>query len=255
MIISIFNQKGGCGKSTTTINLGAALAQCGKKVLVVDMDAQANTTNGVGIDDEALEVTVYDLLVAKKVSYEKIKEVIIKTDYENLDCLPSDIQLSNAEIELSSAMSRETVLRKILNKIKDDYDYILIDSPPSLGLLSVNSLVASDSLLIPVNTAYFSIKGIKHLINTFNLVKDNLNEKLEIMGVLITMFSVRKNIAKNIKNDLVDVFGEKVFENVIRIDSKIEYSQDEQKPLIFFNQKCNAYEDYMNLAQEVIMYE
>lgn len=255
MIISIFNQKGGCGKSTTTINLGAALAKEGKKVLVVDMDAQANTTNGVGINDENLEVTIYDLLISKKVTYEKIKEVIKKTSYENLECLPSDIQLSNAEIELSSAMSRETILKKVIDKIKTDYDYILIDSPPSLGLLSVNSLVASDKLIIPVNTSYFSVKGIKHLMNTFNLVKDNLNENLEIMGVLITMFSSRKTLAKNIRESLIEVFGNKVFDSVIRVDSKIEYSQDAQSPVIYFNNKCNSFNDYMNLSKEILNYE
>ena len=255
MIISIFNQKGGCGKSTTTINLGAALATQGKKVLVVDMDAQANTTNGVGIDDEELKVTIYDLLISKKVTYEDIKEVIKKTAYENLECLPSDIQLSNAEIELASAMSRETILKKIIDKIKNDYDYILIDSPPSLGLLSVNSLVASDKLIIPVNTSYFSVKGIKHLMNTFNLVKDNLNEKLEIMGVLITMFTSRKTLAKNIRESLIEVFGNKVFGSVIRVDSKIEYSQDAQSPVIYFNNKCNSFDDYMSLSKEVLNYE
>ncbi|MBZ9609963.1 AAA family ATPase [Clostridium estertheticum] len=255
MIISIFNQKGGCGKSTTTINLGAALAKQGRKVLVVDMDAQANTTNGVGIDDEELEVTIYDLLISKKITYEKIKEVIKKTEYENLECLPSDIQLSNAEIELASAMSRETILKKIIDKIKNDYDYILIDSPPSLGLLSVNSLVASDKLIIPVNTSYFSVKGIKHLMNTFNLVKDNLNGKLEIMGVLITMFNSRKTIAKNIRESLIEVFGDKVFDSVIRVDSKIEYSQDAQSPVIYFNNKCNSFNDYMSLSKEILNYE
>lgn len=255
MIISIFNQKGGCGKSTTTINLGAALSKSGKKVLVVDMDAQANTTNGVGINDEELEVTIYDLLISKKVTYENIKKVIKKTDYENLECLPSDIQLSNAEIELASAMSRETILKKIIDKIKNDYDYILIDSPPSLGLLSVNSLVASDKLIIPVNTSYFSVKGIKHLMNTFNLVKDNLNENLEIMGVLITMFTSRKNLAKNIRESLIEVFGDKVFNSVIRVDSKIEYSQDAQEPVIYFNSKCNSFDDYMSLSKEVLKYE
>ncbi|MBZ9637581.1 ParA family protein [Clostridium sp. FP1] len=255
MIISIFNQKGGCGKSTTTINLGAALASQGMKVLVVDMDAQANTTNGVGIDDEELEVTIYDLLISKKITYENIKEVIKKTTYENLECLPSDIQLSNAEIELASAMSRETILKKIIDKIKNDYDYILIDSPPSLGLLSVNSLVASDKLIIPVNTSYFSVKGIKHLMNTFNLVKDNLNENIEIMGVLITMFTSRKTIAKNIKESLIEVFGAKVFDSIIRVDSKIEYSQDAQEPVIYFNNKCNAFDDYMSLSKEILNYE
>ncbi|WP_461207636.1 ParA family protein [Clostridium sp. DL1XJH146] len=254
-IIDIFNQKGGCGKSTTAINLGAALAKLGKKVLLVDIDPQANTTTGVGIDDESLETTIYHLLINQEVTQEQVKEVIIKTDYENLYCLPSDINLSNAEITLSNYLTREVILRNILYPLKNQYDYIIIDSPPSLGLLSVNGLSAADYLLIPVNPAFFSIKGIKHLFNTYNLVRSKINLNLNIMGVLITMYDVRKNISKNIEDILKQVFGNKIFKNRIRIDSKVEYSQDARTPLIEFNQKCHAYDDYMSLAKEVINYE
>jgi chromosome partitioning protein len=254
-IISIFNHKGGVAKTTTTINLGAALTTKNKKVLLVDMDAQANTTSGVGINDENLELTIYDLLTSKKFKKERILKVTQETQYENLYILPSDITLSNAEITLSSAMSRENILHKILKQIKDEFDYILIDCPPSLGLLSINSLVASDNLIIPVSTSYFSIKGIKHLIETYNLVKENLRENLDIMGVLITMYDSRKNISKDIKESLESVFGEKVFNTLIRINSQIEYAQDKQTPIIYFNKNCNGYIDYMNLADEVISYE
>lgn len=255
MIISVFNQKGGVAKTTTTINLGSALVQKGKKVCLVDMDAQSNTTNGVGIDETNLDVTIYDLLTSKKVNKENILEVIKKTDYENLDVLPSDISLSNAEITLSNIMSRETILSRILEHIKDDYDYIIIDCPPSLGLLSINSLVASDSLIIPVSTSFFSIKGIKHLIDTVGLVQENLKPDLDILGVLITMYDQRKNIAKDIRKDLIEVFGDKVFHSVIRVNSQIEYAQENQTPIIFYNKSCNGYIDYMKLANEVIEYE
>lgn len=252
MIISVFNQKGGCGKSTTASNLGAYLSKHGKRVLLVDMDPQANLTVSVGINDEELEKSIYDLLMAKEFKRENILEFIQETSYPRLYILPSDITLSNAEITLSNVMSRETVLKRILGAVNEFYDYIIIDCPPSLGLLSVNALVASNNLIIPVTPAYFSVKGIKHLVNTYNLIKDTLNPQLEIMGVLVTMFNSRKNIAKDIKENLVEVFGDKVFDSVIRIDSKIEYSQDENIPVIFYYEKCHAYDDYVKLGREVL---
>lgn len=254
-VISVFNQKGGIGKSTTTVNLGSALAVKGKKVLLLDMDPQANTTVSVGIDDEILEITIYDLLKEKRISKELILKVIHNTLYDNLDVLPSDITLSDAEITLSNIMSRETILSRVLEKIKDDYDYIIIDCPPSLGLLSINSLVASNGVLIPVATSYFSIKGIKHLFNTITLVQENLKPELEVIGVLITMYDKRKNIAKDIKANLINTFGDKVFNTLIRINSQIEYAQDERVPIIHYNKSCNGYIDYMNLANEVLSYE
>lgn len=254
-IISIFNHKGGVAKTTTTINLGASLTLKNKKVLLVDMDAQANTTVGIGLTEEELESTIYDLLISKKVDRNNILGAIKTTKYDNLYILPSDIALSNAEITLSSTMSRETILHKILKNIRDEFDYIIIDCPPSLGLLSINSLVASDNLIIPVSTSYFSIKGIKHLIYTYSLVKENLKEDLDIMGVLITMYDGRKNISKEIKENLIDVFSDKIFKSIIRINSQIEYAQDKQTPIVYFNTNCNGYTDYMNLADEVINYE
>lgn len=253
-IISIFNQKGGVAKTTTTTNLGASLASRGKKVLLVDIDPQSNCTNGVGINDEELELTIYDLLTSKTPSKSKIQSVIQKTSHDNLEIIPSDITLSNGEITLAGMMSRETILDKVLSQIKSDYDYILIDCPPSLGLLSVNSLVASNNLIIPVSPSYFSIKGIKHLLNTINLIKENLKPDLEILGVLITMYDSRKNISKDIRSNLIDVFGDKVFETYIRVNTQIEYAQDNRTPVIYFNRECNGYEDYMNLAKEVMSY-
>ncbi|NNU78587.1 ParA family protein [Clostridium estertheticum] len=252
MIISIFNQKGGCGKSTTAINLAAYLAKHGKKTLLIDMDSQANSTVGVGIDDEELTSSVYDLLNNQEFDRENILKVIIETDYPKLHIIPSDINLANAEITLSSLMSRETILKRILEQIKDIYQYIIIDCPPSLGLLSVNSLVASDYLIIPVDPSYFSMKGIKNLVSSFASIKANLNPSLEILGVLITKFNGRKTISKDIKETLINSFGEKVFNTVIRIDSKIEYSQDNGKPIISFYEKCHGFEDYTAFGGEVV---
>lgn len=255
--ISIFNQKGGVGKSTTTINLGASLSVKGYKVLLVDLDPQSNTTIGVGIESEELDKTIYDLLINnnKKISKSLIQSVIQSTEHERLYVLPSDITLSNAEINLANEMNRENKLNKILLEIKDDYDYILIDCPPSLGLLSINGLVASDKVIIPVATSFFSIKGIKHLLDTIELVQYNLKPELEILGVLITMFDSRKNISKDIKEQLIEAFGDKVFNTVIRINSQIEYSQDKKTPVIFFDRSCNGYLDYMNFSKEVIKHE
>jgi chromosome partitioning protein len=246
--VCIFNQKGGVGKSTTCINLGAGLALKGKKVLLIDMDPQANTTNGVGINDDELEQSIYTVLMQKA----NINDIIIKTQWDNLYCVPSDITLSNGEITLSSVMSRENVLSRSIGAIRNEYDYILIDCPPSLGLLSINSLVAADSLIIPVNPGYFSVKGIKHLMDTYELVRDNLKPELEIMGALITMYDSRKNISAKVKGLLAKVFEDKVFNTIIRINSAIEYSQDNRVPIIHFSNNCHAYDDYMMLTEEVL---
>lgn len=255
MIISIFNQKGGCGKSTTCCNLGAYLSRHGRKVLLVDIDPQANLTVSVGIDDETLDKTIYDLLRSSEFKKERILEVIQHTSYERLSIIPSDITLSDAEITLSSLMKREEILKRILNQIKDRYDYILIDCPPSLGLLSINALVASDQLIIPVSPTFFSLKGVKHLIDTFNLVKDNLNSKLEIMGILITLFDGRKKISKDIRNILINTFGDKVFNTIIRSDVKIENSQDSSIPIIYYVEKSKARDDYVEFGKEVLRWE
>lgn len=248
--IAVFNQKGGVSKTTTVINLSAALVEKGKKVLAIDGDPQANTTNGFGIDDDELELSMYDLLQGKC----KIEDIIIHTPF-GVDVLPSDISLSNAEITLSNAMSRETILNRILQPLRNEYDYILIDCPPSLGLLSINSLVAADGLIIPITPAYFSVKGIKHLLNTFNLVRDNLKPNLEILGVLITTYDARTNKAKKTNANLRDAFGDKVFNTIIRENVKIEYAQDHQKPINAFDRACNGHLDYMNLAKEIISHE
>lgn len=254
MIISVFNQKGGVAKTTTTSNLGAYLARHGKKVLLVDMDAQANLTSSVGLEEDELKLTVHDLLKNQEFKKERILEVVQETQFERLYILPSDIALSDAEIELSAYMNRETVLKRILNAVKDRFDFILIDCPPNLGLMSVNSLAASEYLIIPIAPSFFSIKGIKHLVNTFKMIKRNLNQDLEILGILLTRYDVRKNIAKDIRTNLIDAFGDKVFNTVIREDVKIEYSQENQKPIIYYFEKCRSCDDYVSLGKEVLQW-
>lgn len=252
MIISIFNQKGGVAKTTTTSNLGAYLARHGKKVLLVDMDAQANLTSSVGLDDDSLEVTIHDLLKDQEFKKEGIFEVIQETQFERLYILPADITLSDAEIELSSYYSRESILKKILDSVKDIFDFILVDCPPNLGLMSVNSLVASEYLIIPMAPGFFSTKGIKHLVDVYKMIKKSLNPELEILGVLLTRYDARKNISKEIRENLTNAFGDKVFKTVIREDVKIEYSQENQQPIIYFYEKCRSHDDYVNFGKEVL---
>lgn len=262
MIISVFNQKGGVAKTTTTTNLACALAEKGKRVLIVDLDPQANSTNALGIDDEGLEQSIYNLLQEynnvtdkKHFKKERILEFIQQTSFK-VDMLPSDINLAEAEQTLSSAVSREMILSKILNMIKDNYDYTFIDCPPSLGLLTINALSASDQLIIPVYPSYFSVKGIKQLLRTYELVKDNLKPQLDIMGVVVTKYDQRISKHKEIKNDLehLQVFKDKVFKTPIRTNAELEKAQDSQQPINFFNRDCNGFTDYMSLADEVINY-
>jgi chromosome partitioning protein len=252
MIISVFNNKGGVAKTTTTSNLGAYLARHGKKVLLVDMDAQANLTSSVGLEDEELEVTIHDLLKDQEFKKERILEVMQETEFERLYILPADITLSDAEIEMSSYYSRESILKKILDSVSDMFDFILIDCPPNLGLMSINSLVASKYLIIPMAPGFFSTKGIKHLVNTYKMIKKNLNHELDILGILLTRYDARKNIAKDIREELIQAFGDKVFKTVIREDVKIEYSQENQKPIIYYFEKCRSCEDYTNFGKEVL---
>lgn len=251
-VISIFNQKGGVGKSTTASNLAAYLARHGSKVLAIDMDSQANLTASFGIDDEELKFTIYDLLKSTDISENIIREVLIETQYDRLHLLPSDISLSNGEITLSNYPNREFLLKNIIDCVEKFYDYAIIDCPPALGVLSVNSLVASDSVIIPVTPQFFSVKGIKDLIDTYIAIKNAYNEKLEILGVLITQFDARKRISKDIKKSLQEVFGNKVFNTIIREDVKIEYSQDEQVPIIYYYEKCKGYTDYTDFGREVL---
>lgn len=253
MIISIYNQKGGVGKTTTTVNLGAALAAKGKNVLIVDADPQGHSTLGVGIDKRELDKTLYDLMIIKKPTLSDIVEVLKETKYAGLFVLPANNSLSNAREELSSAFSRETILKKLLGLLKDNFHYILIDCNPGFDILSVNALTASDKLLIPITSEYFSIDGIVELTHHVDLIKETVNPQLETLGVLLTKYDVRQKSNKQAKVLLQDTFKDKFFNTVIRIDKTINDSQDAQTPIIYFNmkKKSHAYEDYMALAAEL----
>ncbi len=252
MIISVFNQKGGVAKSTTVTSLAAALTKLRRKVLVIDMDPQANSTLGLGVNDESLEEdsTIYRLLKEPRLHKNLVEGLIIESQYNNLHLIPADIFLSDAEIVLANAMNRERLLAKALKFVQDDYDYILIDCPPSLGLLSLNALVASDKLIVPLTPGFFSSKAIKHLLNTVDRVQENLNAKLEILGILVTKYDARK---KDLNAGLPrKILNHKIFDTFIRIDTQVEYAQENMMPVPFYNEKAKASEDYMNLAKEIL---
>ena len=210
-IISVANQKGGVGKTTTTVNLGASLAFVGKKVLLVDIDAQGNATSGVGIRKPDVEQDIYDVLVNET----PIVEAILPSSRENLDIVPATIQLAGAEIELTSMMARESRLKSALNEIKEQYDYIFIDCPPSLGHLTINAFTASDSILIPVQCEYYALEGLSQLLNTVRLVQKHFNPELEIEGVLLTMYDARTNLGAEVVEEVRRYFQEKVYETII----------------------------------------
>ena len=210
--IAIFNQKGGVGKTTTNINLAACLAMKGKRVLVLDIDPQGNTTSGLGISKRELENTVYNVLVDE--DYD-IKDAVIKTDVKGLDLIPASVDLAGAEVELVQIEGREKALKQGLDKIKDDYDYIFIDCPPSLGLLTINSLAAVDSVLIPIQCEFYALEGVSQLVSTIELVKKSLNPSLEIQGVILSMFDGRTNLSAQVVQEVKKYFGNKVYATVI----------------------------------------
>jgi len=211
IIFSVTNQKGGVGKTTSVMNIGAYLAVKGNKVLLVDIDPQSNLTSGMGIKNDGKIITSYELILGK----ESIENAIIPGRIEGLNIVPSSIDLAGAEIELVNIISRETVLKKMLDEISKNYDYVLIDCPPSLGLLTINGLVASNKVLIPVQSEYFALEGLGQLLNTINLVKENLNSDLDIGGVILTMFDSRTNLSKDVSNEIKSHFTDKIFNSVI----------------------------------------
>ena len=249
-IISIFNQKGGVGKTTTTINLAAYIGSMGKKVLTVDIDPQGNTSSGLGIDKDKLEYSMYDVIMG--MSPEK---VIVKTKVENLDILPSKVELAGAEIELTAKMSRETKVKDAILKVKDDYDYIFIDCPPSLGLLTINSLTASDSVLIPIQCEFYALEGVKQLMNTIQLIKKSLNSKLEIQGVVMSMFDGRTRLSIEVVEEVKKYFKGKVYSTIIPRNVKLAEAPSYGMPIMLYDKSCKGAEAYMELAQEFLEYD
>ncbi|MDP5276072.1 ParA family protein [Chengkuizengella axinellae] len=247
-IIAITNQKGGVGKTTTSINLGASLATLGKKVLLVDIDPQGNTTSGVGINKADVVHCIYDVIINDV----HPKDAICKSEIENLDIIPATIQLAGAEIELVPTISREIRLKKSIQLVKHLYDYVLIDCPPSLGILTVNSLTAADSVIIPIQCEYYALEGLSQLLNTVRLVQKHLNTNLQIEGVLLTMLDARTNLGIQVIEEVKKYFQEKVYQTIIPRNVRLSEAPSHGKPIITYDAKSKGAEVYLDLAKEVI---
>lgn len=252
MIFAVTNQKGGVGKTTTVLNIGAYLSKKGKKVLLIDMDPQANLTSGLGLNEhtrrEMKTKSIYDVLISKHT----IKDATLKTKFDNLHLVPSGIELAGAEVEIVSAFSRETILKRALDKVSSEYDFILVDCPPSLGLLTINGLVAADGVLIPVQSEYFALEGLGQLINTVKLIKANLNNNLEIAGVIITMFDTRTNLSKDVKTEIENHFKGKLFNSVIPRNIKLSEAPSHGLSILEYAPTSLGAKAYDNLTDEII---
>lgn len=246
-IISIANQKGGVGKTTTSVNLGACLAHIGQKVLLVDTDPQGNATSGAGIDKGDVQQCIYDVLVDDV----DIKEVVKATAVEGLYSVPATIQLAGAEIELVPTISREVRLKRALAAVKDDYDFIIIDCPPSLGLLTINALTASDTVLIPVQCEYYALEGLSQLLSTVRLVQKHLNHDLMIEGVLLTMLDARTNLGIQVIEEVKKYFQDKVYRTIIPRNVRLSEAPSHGEPIIIYDPKSRGAEVYLDLAKEV----
>lgn len=246
-VVAIANQKGGVGKTTTNVNLAACLAIMGKKVLTVDIDPQGNTTSGFGINKAQATKSMYDVLI----NGVDVKDALIKTSLENLDILISNIQLAGAEIEMVPMLSRETIFKRALQPIRDDYDYILIDCPPSLGLITINALTAADKVLVPIQCEYYALEGLSQLVNTIKLVQKHLNPLLSIEGVVLTMFDARTNLSIQVVDEVKKYFKDKVYRTIIPRNVRLGEAPSHGLPIILYDAKCVGAVAYSELAEEM----
>lgn len=247
-VIAITNQKGGVGKTTTAINLSSCLAAAEHKTCLIDMDPQANSTSGMGLDKAIIESSVYDVLLGNK----SLREVVLPTELNYLNIVPSSIALVGAEVELVPLLARETRLKTALIQIQDDYEYIIIDCPPSLGLLTINTLTAADSIIIPIQCEYYAMEGLGQLMNTVKLVQENLNPSLKIEGVLLTMFDGRLNLSRQVSEEVRAHFSNKVYNTVISRNVRLSEAPSFGKPIILYDIMSTGAENYMSLTKEVL---
>ena len=246
-IIAVANQKGGVGKTTTSVNLAACLAAKQQKVLLVDCDPQGNASSGYGIEKSALDQTIYQVLIDNVA----VKTVIQPTEFK-VDVLPANIELAGAEVELVAAISRETRLKRALDMVKAAYDYIIIDCPPSLGLLTLNSLAAADSVLMPIQCEFYALEGVSQLMNTIELVRNNLNPSLEIEGVVMTMYDSRTKLAEQVVAEVRENFGDVVYKTMIPRTVRLSEAPSYGQPIIYYDKRSKGADVYRNLAEEVI---
>jgi chromosome partitioning protein len=247
-VITIVNQKGGVGKTTSAVNIAAGLAVLEKKTLLIDFDPQGNATSGVGLDKDKLELQVYDALIGKV----PLKDTILPTSTDNLWCVPGNVDLTGAEIELVHEFAREHKLREALQPILNEYEYIIIDCPPSLGLLTVNALTAASDILVPIQCEYYALEGVSQLLSTIRLIQKNLNPSLNIIGILLTMFDRRVNLSSQVAKEVRRYFKEKVFRTIIPRNIKLTEAPSFGKPIFLYDIRSPGAMSYLELAQEII---
>ena len=247
-VIAIANQKGGVGKTTTAINLSSCLAAKNQRVLAIDMDPQGNMTSGLGVDKDEVEGTIYDLIIGEA----GLKEVLVKDALENLDVIPANIDLSAAEIELIGVDNKEYIVRNAVQEVRDDYDYIVIDCPPSLSMLTINAMTTADSVLVPIQCEYYALEGLSQLIHTVELVKERLNSKLEIEGVVFTMYDARTNLSLQVVENVKDNLQQAIYKTIIPRNIRLAEAPSYGMPINLYDPKSTGSESYMRLAEEVM---